>query len=93
MNDQERISEAAGVLGRLGGAKGGHARAASLTPERRSEIARTAAAVRWSARSGGRTLRCPICGKPYKFRAHTVADQSACPACVREAEENTRAAD
>lgn len=29
------------------GVIGGHARAASLTPERRSEIARKAAAVRW----------------------------------------------
>jgi hypothetical protein len=31
----------------LGGARGGHARAAKLSPERRSEIARTAAAARW----------------------------------------------
>ena len=30
-----------------GGRKGGKARADSLTPERRSEIARTAAAARW----------------------------------------------
>lgn len=29
-------------------AKGGHARAAALTPERRREIARKAAAARWS---------------------------------------------
>ena len=35
-------------LGRLGGMKGGKARAAKLTPERRSEIARKAAAKRWS---------------------------------------------
>lgn len=32
---------------RKGGLKGGAARAASLTPEQRSEIARVAAAVRW----------------------------------------------
>ncbi|MFC1909465.1 hypothetical protein ACFLXD_06445 [Chloroflexota bacterium] len=36
------------VLGRLGGLKGGKARAESLTPERRSEIAKKAAQARWS---------------------------------------------
>lgn len=35
------------ALGRLGGLKGGKARAASLTPERRVEIARKAARTRW----------------------------------------------
>ncbi len=39
---------AAVALGRLGGAKGGKARAAKLTPEQRSEIARKAAKIRWS---------------------------------------------
>jgi hypothetical protein len=38
---------AAVALGRLGGAKGGAARSAKLTPEKRSEIARQAAAKRW----------------------------------------------
>lgn len=38
---------AAVELGRLGGRKGGNARAAKLTPERRSEIARKAAQTRW----------------------------------------------
>lgn len=38
---------AAVALGRLGGKKGGKARAAKLTPERRSEIARLAASARW----------------------------------------------
>ena len=33
-----------------GGKKGGAARAATLTPERRSEIARKAAAKRWTSR-------------------------------------------
>ena len=41
---------AAVELGRLGGQKGGKARAAKLTPEERSEIARKAAAVRWGDR-------------------------------------------
>ena len=35
------------ALGRLGGLKGGKARAAKLTPERRVEIARKAAMARW----------------------------------------------
>jgi hypothetical protein len=38
---------AAVSLGRRGGLKGGRARAAKLTPEERSEIARKAAAARW----------------------------------------------
>jgi hypothetical protein len=36
------------ALGRLGGAKGGAARAAALSPKKRSEIARKAAQKRWS---------------------------------------------
>lgn len=39
---------AAVALGRKGGLKGGAARAARLTPERRSEIAKKAAAARWA---------------------------------------------
>ena len=38
---------AAVALGRLGGKKGGKARAEKLSPERRSEIARRAALARW----------------------------------------------
>jgi hypothetical protein len=41
---------AAVALGRKGGLKGGKARAAKLTPEERSEIARQAALKRWSER-------------------------------------------
>jgi hypothetical protein len=40
-------NQAAVELGRLGGKKGGAARKAALTPERRKEIAKTAAAKRW----------------------------------------------
>lgn len=36
------------ALGRLGGAKGGKARALKLSPQERSEIARDAAKARWS---------------------------------------------
>jgi hypothetical protein len=38
---------AAVALGKLGGAKGGKARAAKLTPEERSAIAKRGAAARW----------------------------------------------
>jgi len=38
---------AAVALGRLGGLKGGKARAAKLTPEQRKESARRAAKARW----------------------------------------------
>lgn len=36
------------ALGRLGGVKGGRARAEKLTPEQRKEIAKKAAKARWS---------------------------------------------
>lgn len=39
------------ALGRLGGLKGGKARAAKLTPAQRREIAKKAADARWAARS------------------------------------------
>jgi hypothetical protein len=43
------VKNAAAVeLGKLGGKKGGAARAAKLTPEQRSEIAKKAAQGRWS---------------------------------------------
>ncbi|MGD0351916.1 MAG: hypothetical protein ABSB38_00205 [Dehalococcoidia bacterium] len=35
------------ALGRLGGLKGGKARAEKLTPEQRTEIAKMAASTRW----------------------------------------------
>lgn len=38
---------AAVALGKLGGAKGGRARAAKMTPEERRESARRAARARW----------------------------------------------
>jgi hypothetical protein len=42
---------AAVALGRLGGKKGGPARAAKLTAEKRSEIAKKAAMSRWKPKS------------------------------------------
>jgi hypothetical protein len=41
---------AAVALGKLGGLKGGKARAANLTKEKRSEIAKKAATKRWEKR-------------------------------------------
>jgi len=43
---------AAVALGRLGGLKGGKARAEKLTKEQRSEIARKAAQARWAENEG-----------------------------------------
>ena len=40
------------ALGRLGGKKGGPARARKLSAERRKEIAKNAAYARWEKRSG-----------------------------------------
>ena len=46
--EQKRLrSEAASILGKLGGSKGGKARAATLSADRRAEIARRAAVARW----------------------------------------------
>lgn len=45
------VLEAAALLGRLGGLKGGKARAEKLSAERRQEIARLAAEERWGRRS------------------------------------------
>lgn len=41
---------AAVALGRMGGKKGGKARAEALTPERRREIAKRAAETRWQSK-------------------------------------------
>ena len=44
-----KVFDAVG-MGRRGGLKGGKARAASLTPERRVEIAKKAALARWGSK-------------------------------------------
>ena len=51
--EKHKKNPAAVALGRLGGAKGGKARAESLTPERRKEIAARAAMARWEKKSPG----------------------------------------
>jgi hypothetical protein len=45
--EEKPKNPAAVTLGRLGGLKGGKARAESLTPEKRKAIAKKAAAKRW----------------------------------------------
>jgi hypothetical protein len=45
--EEQGKDPAAVSLGRRGGLKGGKARAAAMTPEHRSEIARKAAQKRW----------------------------------------------
>jgi hypothetical protein len=47
-NTKKRKNPAAVALGRLGGLKGGPARAKKLSPERRSELARKAVLARWA---------------------------------------------
>jgi hypothetical protein len=46
-SEQDDRNQAAVELGRLGGVKGGAARAKNLSDEKRQEIARKAAKVRW----------------------------------------------
>jgi hypothetical protein len=48
----EGKNPAAVELGRLGGKKGGKARAEKLTAEERSAIAKKAAAARWASKHG-----------------------------------------
>lgn len=47
VEEQPQKNKAAQELGRLGGLKGGKARAEKLTPERKREIAQKAAQARW----------------------------------------------
>lgn len=44
---EDQLKAAMSALGRLGGLKGGKARAKALTAKKRSEIAKKAAAARW----------------------------------------------
>lgn len=49
--EQPEKNPAAVTLGRLGGLKGGKARAIKLTPEKRREIAVKAAKARWKGKA------------------------------------------
>lgn len=46
--EEEQKNPHAVALGRLGGLKGGKARAEKLSPKKRKEIAKKAAAARWA---------------------------------------------
>jgi hypothetical protein len=50
ISEEERMlrSQAASILGKLGGSKGGKKRAENLSPERKRQIASKAAQARWS---------------------------------------------
>lgn len=50
-SEKKLRSEAARLLSQIGASKGGKARAASLSKKRRAEIAKRAAAARWSRKS------------------------------------------
>jgi hypothetical protein len=49
--EEQGKDPAAVSLGRKGGLKGGKARAESMSPERRAEIAKRAAASRWAKKA------------------------------------------
>lgn len=51
VQEEPQKNPAAVELGRLGGKKGGPARASKLTPEQRKEIAQKAARARWSRKT------------------------------------------
>lgn len=51
MKDQPKKNPAAVALGRLGGLKGGKARAENLSAKQRQQIAKKAAQARWSAKT------------------------------------------
>jgi hypothetical protein len=53
LEDQDVVKNPAAVaLGRLGGKKGGKARAAKLSPAKRKAIAKKAALARWKEKEG-----------------------------------------
>jgi hypothetical protein len=58
MAEEKKASSAARELGRLGARKGGRARARSLSPAERSEIARRAVQARWA--KSGKVFTVPV---------------------------------
>jgi hypothetical protein len=51
VSSEREKNPAAVALGRLGGLKGGRARAEKLSPRKRTQIAKKAALARWGKRS------------------------------------------
>lgn len=55
---EPKVKNAAAVaLGKLGGAKGGKARAAALSPAKRKAIAKKAASARWGPREDSKFMK------------------------------------
>jgi hypothetical protein len=50
LKPEKEKNPAAVALGKLGGARGGEARAKRMTPQQRSDAARKAAMARWAAK-------------------------------------------
>jgi hypothetical protein len=69
--EEKKVSEAARTLGKIGGMKGGKARAEALTPEERRQIAQEAIATRWAREKGGNIPRLP---KAIKTGVLTIGD-------------------
>lgn len=57
--DANKLSKAAAMMGKIGGPKGGRARAQKLSPERRKAIARKAAHARWAGEKAKKKLPPP----------------------------------
>jgi hypothetical protein len=78
---KQRVSAAAQQLGQRGGLKGGAARAAKLTPERRRAIASAGARARWSPMSAAELLTKDFSAEEraldaacrWKFKPETLA--------------------
>jgi hypothetical protein len=66
------VSEAAKALGRLGGLKGGRARAQKLSPEERSGIARKAVEARWAKAKSDTTIPTQPSGIPNATHTGTL---------------------
>jgi hypothetical protein len=52
IEEKSKVESPAAALGRLGGLKGGKARAAKMTPKQRSKAAKKAARSRWATPKG-----------------------------------------
>lgn len=69
-------NSAAVALGRLGGLKGGKARAKNLTPEQLAEIGRKGAATRWKDRPTAQREDAVSSGrKPRRKKRHVIQAQ------------------
>ena len=68
---------AAVALGRLGGLKGGPARAAALSREERSRIAQVAAKARWKPMA----LYCPFCQKNNDIEVEEIDENEYAVLC------------